>query len=179
MQVILLHYSGLLSFLVTHTYKHMLIRVDIAKRDPTSLNLTPSYRTQPHLTRRLDSHLISLLLLLLLAPTFDPLLWLRSTILGRLLLSAVLWNPEDPVEENGCRDVENTVCPKDTEVPPSVSVVETETRQERVGVPEGTEFTVGSSGRVPQVTACGGDVWCHVGLAALSVCWFECEVFDG
>ena len=162
----------LLVLFETDTYRHMLIRVGISKYNPTSLNLTPTYRTPLSLTR-LESYLMPPLLLLLLRSSLDSLLWLRSSILGRFLLSAVLWNPEDPVEENGCRDVENTVCPKDTEISPSVSVVETETRQECVGVPEGTEFTVGSSGRVPQVTACGGDVWFHVGFTTLSVGWFE------
>jgi hypothetical protein len=59
---------------------------------------------------------------------------------------------EQVVEEDSTGNVDDTVCPQDTKVSPSVRVIDTETGKEDVRIFDSTELTVGSCSRVEQVS---------------------------
>jgi len=92
-----------------------------------------------------------------------------------LLLALVLGHPDEPVEEDGTKDIEDDVRPHKTKVSPSVTVVEADGAEELVGLAQGAKVALASGVGVLEVSTSGRGVGGHVITASLTV-W--CDELD-
>ncbi|KFZ03974.1 hypothetical protein V502_10511 [Pseudogymnoascus sp. VKM F-4520 (FW-2644)] len=109
-----------------------------------------------------------------------PALLQRELLLSRwLLLSAVLGDSREPVDEDGHGGVEEDVSLEDTEVAPAVRVLGAEELEEVVGLADAAILAVGRGAPVDQVAAGARDEGVHELCAGLAGGWGEVQDLAG